>query len=144
MEVTISRTLSPETEKALQALQTMVDNGDVNISDVVTAYDIIYLIIFAAVAIPIFIWAIRGLIGSVNEIVQGNKEVKMANRIINAANASKETQAEDGTMDFAPLLDALAQASSKQQRKSGSTQQAFQDISRQIAQAIKQQRRKTS
>lgn len=139
MNIEISRSLSPETEKALRALEEMVDNGTVDISNVITMYDIVYMILAAIVLVPIFIWCIKGLIGSVNEFVQGNQSVKMANHIISTAKAAQKKQSSGESVSLDELLEQLAAATTPKKRRSKNS--SFDNITFQIQQALKEQRR---
>lgn len=139
MEVTISRSMSPEMEKAVQAVKNLAEAGEMDLSSVITPYDIIFLILFAIVAIPLFISAVSGLV----KIFTETKKVKRADAVLDIVSKVGTTH-QGADMDaILEALQALQPAKATVRRKSGNTQQ-FDQVTQSILNSLKMQRRQKS
>lgn len=139
MEVSISRSMTPEMERAVQAVKELSESGEMDLSSVITPYDILFLIVFAIIAIPLFITCVNGL----TSCFTASKKVKSANAILDALSTDDTPQG----VDMDAILEALSHTSSRpttRPRKVGSTNKQFDAVTRQIQKALELQRRNSN
>lgn len=139
MEIEISRSMSPEMEKAVQAVKELAEAGEMDLSSVITAYDIIYFILFMIFAI----WFISAIVKSVKAEINANKKVKRADDVLNVIASLKDDGHDNISLEeFSDALSANSRPPTRA-RKVGSTQN-FNKLQKDILKSLTLQRRNNS